>query len=36
MNWEDWELYTKDGLHPNEAGRALIAGQIADYLKKTE
>lgn len=35
-NWEDWELYTKDGLHPNEAGRALIAGQIADYLKKTE
>ena len=35
-NWEDWELYTIDGLHPNEAGRALIAGKIADYLNKTE
>lgn len=31
--WEDWELYTIDGLHPNEAGRALIAEKIADYLR---
>ena len=35
-NWEDWEQYTLDGVHPNEAGRALIAGKIADYLKETE
>ncbi|MDE7354965.1 MAG: SGNH/GDSL hydrolase family protein [Acetatifactor sp.] len=30
--WEDWELYTKDGFHPNEAGRELIARRIAEYL----
>ncbi|MCM1188883.1 MAG: SGNH/GDSL hydrolase family protein [bacterium] len=30
--WEDWELYTMDGLHPNEAGRAWIAEKIAEYL----
>lgn len=28
-NWEDWERYTIDGLHPNEEGRALIAEKIA-------
>lgn len=32
-NWEDWQLYTTDGLHPNEAGIALIAEKIADYLE---
>lgn len=26
--------YTKDGLHPNEAGRQLIATAVADYLTK--
>lgn len=26
-------LYTEDGLHPNEAGRAWIAEKIADYLE---
>ncbi len=31
--WEDWEQYTFDGLHPNEAGRALIAGLIAEGLR---
>ena len=31
--WEDWELYTKDGFHPNEAGRELIARRIAEYLE---
>lgn len=33
--WEDWQIYTIDGLHPNEAGRALIAETIANYLKET-
>lgn len=31
--WEDWQLYTLDGLHPNEAGRTLLAETIASYLK---
>lgn len=31
--WEDRMLYTVDGLHPNEAGRALIAEKIAGYLE---
>ncbi len=31
--WEDWELYTRDGMHPNEAGRELLARRIADYLR---
>ncbi len=31
--WEDWQIYTFDGLHPNEEGRALIAGRIAAYLE---
>lgn len=31
--WEDWEIYTIDGLHPNEEGRTLIAEKIADYLR---
>ncbi len=30
--WEDWELYTWDGMHPNEAGREKIAGKIADHI----
>lgn len=30
--WDDWKLYTMDGLHPNEAGRRLIAEKITDYL----
>lgn len=30
--WEDWELYTVDGFHPNEAGRELLSGVIAEYL----
>lgn len=31
-DWEDWKLYTTDGLHPNEEGRALIAERVAEYL----
>lgn len=30
--WDDWKLYTMDGLHPNKEGRRLIAEKIADYL----
>ena len=32
--WEDWRLYSKDGLHPNEAGREKIVLEIAEYLKE--
>lgn len=32
--WEDWELYTIDGLHPNEAGRNLLAYKIFEYLQE--
>lgn len=31
--WEDWELSTFDGLHPNEETRVLMAERIAEYLK---
>ena len=31
--WEDWQIYSADGLHPNEEGRKLLAGKIAEYLK---
>lgn len=34
--WEDWELYTVDGVHPNESGRELLSGIIADYLKQSQ
>lgn len=30
--WEDWKLYSRDGMHPNEAGREKMAGKIAEYL----
>lgn len=31
--WEDWELYTIDGFHPNKAGRELLAQRIFAYLQ---
>jgi len=31
--WEDWMLYSVDGLHPNEAGRVLLAQVITDYFR---
>ena len=34
--WEDWRLYTVDGVHPNEQGRKLIAEKISRYLKGHE
>ncbi len=33
-NWQDWKLYTEDGLHPTESGRALLAGILAEALEK--
>lgn len=32
--WEDWELYTWDGLHPNEQGREKLARKIAECLSR--
>lgn len=32
--WEDWKLYTEDGLHPNEDGRRLIADKLAACLQE--
>jgi hypothetical protein len=33
---DEYIQYTLDGLHPNDAGRALIAASIAGYLKETK
>lgn len=30
--WEDWSIYSRDGLHPNEAGREKLALRIAEVL----
>ncbi len=32
--WEDWQLYSRDGLHPNEAGREKLALKIAEALEE--
>lgn len=32
--WEDWKKYTKDGVHPNDTGRSMIAWRLAQYLSK--
>ncbi len=32
--WEDWQLYSRDGLHPNEAGRDKLALKIAEVLER--
>ena len=31
--WEDWKIYSIDGMHPNGKGRELIAERIAEYLQ---
>lgn len=31
-SFEDWELYTRDGLHPNEEGRRKLAARLAEGL----
>lgn len=35
-SYEDWQLYTNDGLHPNETGRRMIAEKLAGYLLEKE
>lgn len=30
--WEDWSIYTSDGLHPNGTGRILLADTVREYL----
>ncbi|MCM1568068.1 MAG: SGNH/GDSL hydrolase family protein [Roseburia sp.] len=35
-SYEDWERYTRDGIHPNEEGRTLIARTITEYLTEKE
>ncbi len=35
-SFEDWEKYTTDGLHLNEAGRRLIAERIAQVLSLSD
>lgn len=32
--YNDWSLYTEDGMHPNEAGRQKIAETLAAYLQE--
>lgn len=34
--WEDWQINTLDGVHPNEAGRNMIAQRLADYCLEAE
>lgn len=30
--WEDWQICSRDGLHPNETGRKMLAEKIAEAL----
>ena len=34
--WEDWQLYSVDGLHPNEEGRELLSQIIIEYLQEND
>ena len=34
--WEDWELYTQDGIHPNQAGREKMAVRLAEAVSGNE
>lgn len=31
--WSDWQIYSRDGLHPNAEGNKLIADKIYQYLQ---
>jgi lysophospholipase L1-like esterase len=32
-DFEEWEIYTQDGLHLNEKGRRLVAERIVEIIK---
>ncbi len=32
--FDDWQIYTNDGLHPNETGRRMIAEKLSSYLQE--
>lgn len=32
--FEDWQIVTTDGVHPNDLGRALLADRIAEYMEE--
>lgn len=32
--FEEWEIYTQDGLHLNETGRRLVAERIVQYIRE--
>lgn len=34
--WSDWQIYSRDGLHPNAEGNKLIADKIYEYLQETK
>lgn len=34
--YQEWRIYTEDGMHPNEAGRQLIAQALAEHIQKNE
>lgn len=31
-SWEDWMIYSRDGLHPNETGRRMLTEKIAERI----
>lgn len=34
--WEDWRIYTREGLHPNDDGRRAIANRLAEQLRHNQ
>lgn len=34
--YQDWQIYTEDGMHPNEAGRQLVARTLAEYFQQND
>jgi len=34
--WSDWQIYSRDGLHPNAEGNKLIAEKVYEYLQATK
>lgn len=34
--WSDWQIYSRDGLHPNAEGNKLIAEEIYQYLQSAK